>query len=395
MPFESEAQYRSVVDDPLLLRDFLRHAFTQHPELFPAAWEQGFTLHDAYQSKKTAHRIRRVKLTATKEVCALRPSFLMPYQTARTDAVEKALYLRQFGVPCSALAYVFGRDEMFWYRTFLQLGRPHLVGTTVKDAAKLPAHLVADEKQSWVGGAKVFIPTTVAGGVFLGATVVTAADTATLTTGDQEFQQEAFALAPAYRPTTLCTDGFFATRKAWRALYPRVTLVLCFLHATLKLRDRCRGALRREVLARAWHIYEAQDKRRFSQRARRFAEWAARQVACAPLVEVAVKIRARARDYLTAFDHAAAHRTSNAVDRLMNYQDRQLYAMRYCHHSTESARQMVRAMAMLWNFHPYSARLRRQDAARRSPFCDVNGFQYHGNWLHNFLIASSMGGVRA
>jgi hypothetical protein len=29
-----------------------------------------------------------------------------------------------------------------------------------------------------------------------------------------------------------------------------------------------------------------------------------------------------------------------------------------------------------------------------SPCADLNGFQYHPNWLHNLLIASSMGGLR-
>ncbi len=122
LPFASEAQYTTLVDDPMIYRDFLAHIYSQHPELFPTAWEQGFTFHDAYQSKKTAHLIRRVKLKENGEVFALRPSFLMPYCTAHTDDVEKALYLLQFGVPLSALCYVFGRDEMFWYRTFLQLG---------------------------------------------------------------------------------------------------------------------------------------------------------------------------------------------------------------------------------------------------------------------------------
>ena len=394
LPFASEAQYTTLVDDPMLYRDFLAHIYSQHPELFPTAWEQGFTFHDAYQSKKTAHLIRRVKLKENGEVFALRPSFLMPYCTAHTDDVEKALYLLQFGVPLQALCYVFGRDEMFWYRTFLQLGRPSLVGTTVKDRARMPPHLVADEKQTWIQGAKVFIPTTVAAGVFLGATVVTAADTAQLIEGYKEFHQEAHQLDPDYQPATVCTDGFCATRRAWRALFPTVTLVLCFLHITLKLRDRCRGLLRTAVLDRAWHIYEATTKRQFSQRARRFKEWALKKLESVPLVEVAVKLQERTTHYLTAFDHPAAHRTSNAIDRLMNYQDRKLYAMRYFHHSQESARLMVRAIAMLWNFHPYSARLRRNDETRRSPFCDLNGFQYHGNWLHNFLIASSMGGVR-
>ncbi len=395
LPFESEAHYATLVDDVMLYRGFLAHTYNQYPELFPQDWEQGFTFHDDYQSKKTAHLIRRVKLKATHEVFSLRPSFLMPYCTALTDDVEKALYLLQCGVPLAALAYVFGRDEMFWYRLFLQLGRPSLLGTTVKAKERIPRHLVADEKQTWVRGTKVFIPTTVAGGVFLGATVVTKADTAQLTAGYQEFQAEACALDPHDKPATVCTDGFFATRKAWRALFPTVTLVLCFLHLTLKLRERCRGLLRTEVLDRAWHIYHATSKRRFSQRARRFTEWATKKIVSAPLLEVARKLQQRVRHYLTAFAYAAAHRTSNAVDRLMNYQDRKLYAMRYFHHSTKSARLMVRAIAMLYNFHPYSERLRRQDETRRSPFCDLNGFQYHGNWLHNFLIASSMGGVRS
>ncbi len=395
LPFESEAQHRCVVDDAMLYREFLGQIYNQHPELFPTAWQHGFTFHDAYQSKKTAHIIRRVKLKATTEVFSIRPSFLMPYATAHTDEVEKALYVLQFGVPLSALVYLFGRDETFWYRLFLQLGRPNLVGTTIKDKERLPRHLLADEKQSWVHKTKVFIPTTVAAGVFLGATLVTKADTEELTKGYQEFLLVAQTLDPDYRPTTLCTDGFFATRKAWRALFPAVTLVLCFLHITLKLRDRCRGVLRTEVLDRAWHIYEAADKRRFSQRARRFKEWARKKIVSVPLVEVATKLQARTSQYLTAFDYPEVHRTSNMVDRLMNYQDRKLYAMRYFHHSHESARLMVRSIAMLWNFHPYSERLRRNDKTRRSPFCDVNGFEYHSNWLHNFLIASSMGGVRA
>jgi hypothetical protein len=88
------------------------------------------------------------------------------------------------------------------------------------------------------------------------------------------------------------------------------------------------------------------------------------------------------------------YRTSNAVDRLMNHQDRLLYAMRYFHGNLASAKLAVRAMAMLWNFHPYEARLRRRDGQRLSPFADVNGFVYHGNRLHNFLIASSLGGHR-
>ena len=70
----------------------------------------------------------------------------MPYLIAKTDAIEKALYLRQWGVPFSVLVYVFGHDAMFWYRAWLRLGRPNLVGSTVKQEENMPEHLLADEQ---------------------------------------------------------------------------------------------------------------------------------------------------------------------------------------------------------------------------------------------------------
>ena len=70
----------------------------------------------------------------------------MPYMTGETDTVEKGLFLRRFGVPFWALAYVFGRDEQYWYRLESQMGRYDIVGATVKDIANLPEHLLADEK---------------------------------------------------------------------------------------------------------------------------------------------------------------------------------------------------------------------------------------------------------
>jgi hypothetical protein len=49
------------------------------------------------------------------------------------------------------------------------LGRPSIVGTTVRDPSKLPKHLVADEKHTWLEGEKVYVATTAAGGSILGA----------------------------------------------------------------------------------------------------------------------------------------------------------------------------------------------------------------------------------
>jgi hypothetical protein len=85
-----------------------------------------------------------------------------------------------------------------------------------------------------------------------------------------------------------------------------------------------------------------------------------------------------------AYDFPEAARTTNGIDRLMDYQDRVLYQMRYFHGTRNSARVAARAMAVQWNFHPYSVRAQRQ-GTNRSPFEALNGFQYHDNWLHNLF----------
>ena len=196
LPFPSEAQYRAYVDNPAQYRQYLTQILSQHPELFPKGMDQGFTFHDCYASVKQDLIVRRMKLQATGAVFTLRPSFVMPSMMARTDAVEKALYLRQWGVPFDALAYVFGRDAMFWYRAWLAFGRPSLLGTTVKAVGNIPPHLVADEKVPWVAGQEVYVPPTVGAGCFLGVSVVAAADTPTLEAGYGECAREAQALVP-------------------------------------------------------------------------------------------------------------------------------------------------------------------------------------------------------
>ncbi|WP_051470195.1 hypothetical protein [Fischerella sp. PCC 9605] len=75
----------------------------------------------------------------------------------------------QFGVSFETIAYFFGRNPMYWYRIYLSLGRASIVGTTIKDPAKLPQHLVGDEKHTWLHKKRVFVPTTAANGCFLGA----------------------------------------------------------------------------------------------------------------------------------------------------------------------------------------------------------------------------------
>ena len=310
---------------------------------------------------------------------------------ARTDAVEKALSRRQWGVPFDALAYVFGHDALCWYRAWLAFGRPSLRGTTVKDPHQVPRDLVADQKLTRIATQQVYVPTPVGGGCFLGVSVVEAADTVTLERGYGEFAKEAKALAPNDQARSVCTDGWEATRQAGRGLFPKIKVVLCFLHAILKMKKHCAGQLRHQVLDKAWQVSQATTKRQFAQRLRRVAEWTPLHLS-GPVAQRVWKRCRRRADCTPAYACPQAHRTSNAVDRLLDHQARLLYAMRYWHGTTDSARLAVRAMALQWNFHPYGARLRRDQPSRVSPFHDLNGFRYHPNWLHNLFIASSMGG---
>ncbi len=394
VPFETEAQYQEGATDVAQYRGYLTQMREQHPELFPQALSGGYVFHARYRSRKQGVVLRRIKLKASKEVFTLRPSFVLPYCIARTDEVEKALYLRPWGVPFAALAHVFGRDAMFWYRAWLGLGRPNLVGTTVKSLDRMPQDVVADEKITWLAGEAVVVPTTVGGGCVLGISVAREATSDGLAAAYREFVTEAQAVFPKYQTRSVCPEGFQATREAWRRLFPQLTLVLCFLHSILKIKERCRATLRRHVLDRAWHVYQAATTRQFSQRRRRLSEWAPATLD-GTVAEMVWKLCQHRADFTPAYACPQAARTTNAVDRVHNHLARVLYAMRYGHGQPASARLAVRAWAMQWNFHPYGARLRHDQPARSSPFDDLNGFHYHPNWLHNFLVAASMGGLHS
>ena len=97
LPCASEGQYREYVDDPAQYRQYLGEMLRQYPALFPQEMDQGFPLHDSYVSITQDLIMRRITLHTTEAVFTLRPSCVMPSMMARTDEVEKALSLRQWG----------------------------------------------------------------------------------------------------------------------------------------------------------------------------------------------------------------------------------------------------------------------------------------------------------
>lgn len=395
VPVPSETAYRKLICNGSMFRSFLDQHIVAHPELFPVGIASGYWLHDAIHSKKLNVTTRRIKLVSTQAVYQVRPDFLLPYMVGLSDTVE-TLYLRRFGVPFEALVYVFGRDPSYWYRLHQSLGRFSIVGTTVKAPDAISVNLVADEKHTWRLGERVFIPTTVGSGCFLGVDIVGNAETPDLVNGYERFRDEALALNSAYQPQTVTTDGWDHTQAAWKTLFPGIAIILCFLHSVLDIQQRCRKTktIWKKLTGKLWHLYKAPGKRHFAQRLRRLREWAQRKVKQPSILQKLVNLKGKSKQFQVAYDYPEAARTSNRLDRLMNYQDRLLYTMQYFHGSEASARLYLRAMALLWNFHPYGSRTTASDPHRCSPFKDLNGFEYHDNWLRNLLIAGSMNGYR-
>ncbi len=182
LPIDKD-EYAQMMDESVLFRSELEELIAEFPELFPQNIVSGYTLHDILPSSKKMPeiRLRRIKLNSDQEVFTIRPSFVMPYMTGYTDDVEKALFLRKWAVPYDALAYVFGRDENYWSRLENRFGRNSIVGTTVKEADKLPQDLLADEKHTHFNGDKAYIAITGGQDCVLGASIVLGADEANLT----------------------------------------------------------------------------------------------------------------------------------------------------------------------------------------------------------------------
>ena len=393
-------KYCEIVDDSHAYRKWVDEMIVEQAELFPKTIGVGYTLHDERSSGKLKNvRLRRICLKVRdregkKQVFTIAPSGVMPYCVGYTDEVEKALFLRRFYVPFWALTYVFGRDDDYWYRMENHFGRYNLVQTVVKDPEKLPQHLLADEKITWLNGEEVVVATTVGDDCILGVSVALGVDTPNLTEAYRHFKAEAQALKPEYTPETVNTDGWGATQKAWLSLFPTVVILACFLHAFIKIRER--GHHLKEVFnqlsQRVWDVYRSPDAASFRLQAEELRVWAEKNTT-GYVLEAALKLCAKVDRFVLAYDHPRAHRTSNMLDRHMNPMARWLDGTRFFHGHWSSSERSIRAWALLNDFGPYCPRAKIRQSYS-SPAHKLNGFVYHQNWLHNLLISTSSSGSR-
>lgn len=87
----SQEQYERIIDDPVQFREFLDQQIEATPELFPPEIRRGYRMKDLYTSRKTGWRLRRIDLR-NDESYSIRPSFLMPYLSGRTEDVQAPLF---------------------------------------------------------------------------------------------------------------------------------------------------------------------------------------------------------------------------------------------------------------------------------------------------------------
>ncbi len=141
LPFD-ENTYAELLKDTSASKAFVNAWIEAPPEVFPGKIGGGWSLHGfTKDSVKQGIRVRRIVTKTDGEVWQLRPSFVMPSMTCDTNTAGKILFLQKWA-PAWALVHAFEKDMMTIYRLTNRMGRYNIVGTTVKQADKLPKAVI-------------------------------------------------------------------------------------------------------------------------------------------------------------------------------------------------------------------------------------------------------------
>jgi hypothetical protein len=258
---------------------------------------------------------------------------------------------------------------------------------------------LADEKHTRILKNKAYVACTVAEECVLGASISLSASEEGLSEAYRDFKDEACELDPDYQPQTVNTDGWLATQAAWQTLFPGIVVMLCFLHAFLKIRDRAKrlASIFPDVAQKVWDAYHQDSADAFIHKVTVLQLWAEQHQEklsrCA--LEAIHKLCRNAHSFILGcakdYEHPGCHRTSNMLDRHLDALDRYLYGLRYFHGHLASAQLSVRGWALAHNFMPYCP---RAEPSKRfiSPTHRLNGFVYRENWLENLFVSASLGG---
>jgi hypothetical protein len=307
-----------------------------------------------------------------------------------TKDIEKALELRKYGVPYHILEKHFGHNHQWWYTLEMSFSHYSIVETTAKTKS-IPQHLLADEHHEWIKGEKCYIATTTAEGCVFGCELSQSADKEDLTKAYQVFKDEALCADSDYKPQTVNTDGWKGTIGAWQLLFTSITLIRCFLHSWLPIRDRSKKLKENffELGRLVWSVYQAESVELQKERLLELLNWSITNTSGVILDKI-VSLCNRSGEWALHYSHPGCYRTSNGLDRLMRRQRKYFDTGQHFHGDIESGNRRCRAWAILYNYWDWSPPAIRNNDGIRCPAERFNGKRYADSWLQNLLVAAKM-----
>jgi hypothetical protein len=113
-------------------------------------------------------------------------------------------------------------------------------------------------------------------------------------------------------------------------LFPLIVIIECFLHAFIKIRDRAKHLKEtfQQIPQKVWEVYHSVDEASFRSQAQTLLSWAESNTT-GPVLEAVRKLCAKVDRFVLAYKYPAAHRTSNMLDRHMDFMARWLDSSRF------------------------------------------------------------------
>jgi len=144
---------------------------------------------------------------------------------------------------------------------------------------------------------------------------------------------------------------------------------------------------------RVWEVYDSETRMIMSQRIRRLRDWAAKNLS-GIVQEKVLDLCAKKEEWSLWYDHEEAYTTSNALDRLMRWQDGYFDSGQHFHGDLSSSNLRSRSWALLHNYWLWSPESVAANGGVRCPAERLNGKSYSDCWLQNLLVAASLAGTK-
>ena len=137
------------------------------------------------------------------------------------------------------------------------------------------------------------------------------------------------------------------SKEAWLRLFPTLLIIRCFLHAFLRIHERCRSnPLFPRVRHLVWRIYHARSQRNYYYHFDKFLTFA-RQHLTEEAFKAVERFKRKRDELRQGLLHPGCHRVSTMLERHMQLMTCCLYMARDFHGHRDSVHLLVRSWALL------------------------------------------------